>query len=235
MNFRDIELLSAYLDGQTSPSDSTRLEARLQADPELASAYRALRQSRGLVRQLPKRRAPRNFTLSHAMVGKKPPLPRSYSVFRLATALATLLFGLSFVTNQIGQMAAASPAPAYGYGVGGGRGGGEEGPPAARPQSGGGSDATEAPMMESAPAATEPGMAMLAPTATPEAAADQNRVTQEDQSAKNGEPGLPPASPARTPFQIPAGWQIGFAVVAVLGAGSMYLIQRLAAKKWRGK
>ena len=33
MNQRDLELLSAYLDGELNPSDSTRLESRLQIGP----------------------------------------------------------------------------------------------------------------------------------------------------------------------------------------------------------
>ena len=48
--FHDIEQLSAYLDGQLGPSDSARLESRLQSDPQLASAYDDLRATRGILR-----------------------------------------------------------------------------------------------------------------------------------------------------------------------------------------
>jgi hypothetical protein len=225
MNFRDVELLSSYLDGQTSPSDSTRLESRLKTDPALASALGALRESRTLLRRLPKRRAPRNFLLTPKMVGQKPPLPRSYPVFRFATALATILFALSFVANQTSQLAASAPA-AYGIGGGGGDTYATQ-PPATQP-----------PMVESAPAATQPPApeptmftALNAPTATPEAVQDQNRIAEEPVSPKTaGEP-----VPASAPFHIPLMWQIGLGVIALLGAGFMFLIQRLAANKWRGK
>lgn len=235
MNFRDVELLSSYLDGQTSPSDSTRLESRLKTDPELASALAALRESRTLLRRLPQRRAPRNFLLTPKMVGQKPPLPRSYPVFRFATALATLLFALSFVANGTSQLAASS-APAA-YGLGGGSGGGPD------------TAATEPPMVAMAPAATEPpateapvpqatlGAEMgLAPaTATPEVTADQNRAALETPFAKNpGDVPLTP-EPQPAPFHIPSTLQLGLGAIAVLGAGSMFLIQRLAANKWRGK
>lgn len=229
MNFSDVELLSAYLDGQISPSDSTRLESRLASDPELAATLQALRESRGLLRQLPKRRAPRNFTLTYAMVGKKPPLPRSYPVFRFATALATLLFVFSFAANRLGQIAASAPQP--GYGMGGG------GAPEERPQSGGGG-APEEPMLESVPAATEaptePEMSMLAPTATPEPAADASRAAEEPPAAKYSGEAYGGLIPAPSPF-LSSMWVITFGIIALLGAASMFLIQRLAAKKWRAK
>lgn len=91
MNKRDLELLSSYLDGELKPSDSTKLEARLTSDPELASVLNDLRAARTLLRKLPARKAPRNFTLTRKMVGQNPPLPRAYPIFRFATAAATLL------------------------------------------------------------------------------------------------------------------------------------------------
>ena len=151
------------------------------------------------------------------MVGQKPPLPRSYPVFRFATVVATLLFGLSFITNQVVSFGASAPAPSS-YGIGGG----------------GGSDvATEAPMLEMAPAATEPPvepyatqMAIVAPTATPEPTSDQNRAMEEPAAPKSAEEPAP-ARPLLTT------WQMGFGILALLGAASMFLIQKLAARKWR--
>src|SRR5512146_937709 len=118
MKQRDLELLSSYLDGQLSSSDATRLEARLLTEPELRSVLRDLRSARGLLRQLPLRKAPRNFTLTPKMVGKNPPLPRAYPAFRFVSALATLLLfftlGLNFLVPQM-----ASQAPVGGMGGGG--------------------------------------------------------------------------------------------------------------------
>jgi anti-sigma factor RsiW len=220
MNQRDVEQLSALLDGQLSPSDSARLKTRLASETLLTSTLDALRESRMLLRRLPHRRAPRNFLLSPKMVGQKPPLPRSYPVFRFATALATILFALSFVTSQVGKMAASAPAPAA-YGIGGG-----------------GGMATEAPALESVPAvqATEPPaapevapteMALVMPNATLEPSAiEQNRAMEEPASPKTAEE---PARPLLTT------WQVTFLILALLGALCMFLIQRFAIKKWRSK
>src|ERR671918_1406182 len=115
MNRRDIELLSSYLDGQLKPSDSARLESRLASDPDLRAVLDDLRAARVLLRQLPVRKAPRNFTLTPKMVGKNPPLPRSYPAFRFVTALATMLLfftvGLNFLAPQM-----ASQRTDFGYG-----------------------------------------------------------------------------------------------------------------------
>jgi len=96
---RDVKQLSAYLDGQLTSSEITKLEARLQSDPEFASGLKDLHEARDTLRQLPQRRAPRNFTLTPEMVGLKPPMPNTYPVFRLASVLATLLFFFTFATN----------------------------------------------------------------------------------------------------------------------------------------
>src|SRR5512134_3035117 len=124
MKQRDLELLSSYLDGQLSSSDATRLEARLLVEPDLRSVLRDLRSARTVLRQLPMRKAPRNFRLTPKMVGKNPPLPRAYPAFRFTSALATLLlfitFGLNFLRPQL-----AAPV-ASGFGMGGGGGGVEE-------------------------------------------------------------------------------------------------------------
>src|SRR5687767_9252500 len=101
--FRDIELLSSYLDGQLSPSDSARLESRLNSDPELASAFNDLRAARDILRRLPARRAPRNFTLTRKMVGAKPPMPRTYFFFRFSSAFTTLLLLITFAFNVMGS------------------------------------------------------------------------------------------------------------------------------------
>src|SRR5512140_1508794 len=128
MNFRDVELLSAYLDGRLSPSDSVRLEARLTSDRSLRATLDELRETRGLLRSLPQRRAPRNFRLTPKMAGLRPPEPRAYPVFRLATALATFLFVAAIALNGLAPFAtqrlAAAPAPAFGMGGGGSGGGG---------------------------------------------------------------------------------------------------------------
>jgi anti-sigma factor RsiW len=124
-NFRDVELLSAYLDGQLSQAETTRLETRLKSDPQLRAVFDDLSQPRALLRQLPARRAPRNFTLTPKMAGLKPPIPRAFPLFRFASALAAILFVFSFAVNltvpAFSAMRAAAPMPAaFGKGGGGG-------------------------------------------------------------------------------------------------------------------
>jgi len=157
MNPRDLELLSAYLDGQLNPSDSARLESRIASDSSLRTALDNLRATRNLLRQLPSRRAPRNFTLTPQMASIKPPTPRIVPVFRLATVLATFLFIITFVINGLISLSASSfaaaPAP---FAAG-----------AAAPIS---AAQEAAPAPTSAPAATQAPalpLAAIAPTETP--------------------------------------------------------------------
>ena len=122
MNFSDVELLSAYLDGRLSPSDSNQLESRLASDQNLQAVMDDLRTARGLLRHLPQRRVPRNFILTPKMAGLKAPEPRVYPVFRFATVLAALLFIITFVVNGFAPIATTRlsvvQAPAIGLGGG---------------------------------------------------------------------------------------------------------------------
>ncbi len=168
LSSRDLEQLSAYLDGQLPPAEAARLEARLNANPALQAALDELRQTRGLLRRAPRRRAPRNFTLTPRMAGLRPPAPRGVPILSWASALAALLFVCTFGGNLIGQLPLGASAPAA----------------APLPSMGGGaaeSDEviTEAAPMLAAPAEPEPQTADSArlveatptPAATPEPAA----------------------------------------------------------------
>jgi len=128
-SFRDVERLSAYLDGELSQAERARLESRLARDAGLPAALDELRATRALLRRTPRRRTPRSFTLTPKMAGLRPPLPRAVPVLRLASVLATLLLFVTFAGNLLGPIAlgAQAPAPqemapAYGGGVGGGPG-----------------------------------------------------------------------------------------------------------------
>jgi len=230
MKQRDLELLSSYLDGQLSPSDSARLETRLHSDPSLRSVLDDLRSTRSLLRQLPMRKAPRNFRLTPKMVGKNPPLPRAYPVFRFSSALATLLLFLTFGLNFLGpQLASAPPA----LGMGGG---------AAELDT----YAAQAPAATEAQAATEaaveePSVA-LAPMATQTvgAAEDATRI-MDTPSAKNAEdpnaynPEQPQATnPAPVQF-VSSVWQWLLAGIAVLSAFIMAMMRQLSINRWRRK
>jgi len=243
MNRRDLELLSAYLDGELKPSDSTRLETRLKTDPELASVLTDLRATRTLLRKLPSRKAPRNFTLTRKMAGQNPPLPRTYPIFRLATTVATLLFFFTFGLNFVGSQL-ASQAPAFGMGGGGEAESYAAEAPAEEP-------AASAPMApapaESMPTATagEPSVAP-APQLTEIPPTEEARI-METPAAKEGETenavgqdqALPQEDALQTteaqspPPLVPSVWQIGLAVVAAIGLILMGLMRQVSARRWK--
>lgn len=90
------ELLSAYLDGELSPKEQARLEARLAADPDLRARLEALRRTVALVRHLPQVQAPRHFLLTPAMIAsaQSTPAPRRRwlaPALTFATATSALL------------------------------------------------------------------------------------------------------------------------------------------------
>jgi hypothetical protein len=237
--FHDIEQLSAYLDGQLSPSDSARLESRLQSDPELASAYNDLRSTRGILRKLPSRRAPRNFTLTRKMVGLKPPLPRTYFGFRFATAFATILFAFTVAVNNIAPRITYNPLYVnYGSGGGGCTGG-----------CGGGPDTVfQAPLSELATeealATTQaPAAGQMLPTPTmdedmyaADAPADAENAERVTETPTTKEP--PPGSPNQVEGQtealvIPLVWQVGLLIVIVIGVLALLLMNQSAKRKWQ--
>ncbi|HLA87764.1 MAG TPA: hypothetical protein VJL10_07075, partial [Anaerolineales bacterium] len=193
-NFQEIELLSSYLDGQLNASESTRLESRLSSDRELASVLNDIRSARGILRKLPARKAPRNFTLTRKMVGLRPPLPRVYPIFRFSTAFATILLMISFAANLLTpQFGFTASAPQAVYGVGGG------------------SAATEAPAL-SAP------FLEIAPAALPteDAAAREGEPSADAlQTPKEAgtESELPEQAEVRNEAFVPAIWQIGLLVI----------------------
>jgi anti-sigma factor RsiW len=258
-NFRDVEQLSAYLDGQLKDSEATKLESLLKTNPELISLLDELRQSRAILRQLPQRRAPRNFTLTPEMVGQRPPLPRTYPLFRFATAMATFLLLFSFAANYVAprlSMIAGSPQA---YGIGGGGGGGD----AAEPEMAMEAAPTEEPLLEAPAAQPAEGLAteepaeeppevesLVIPTATssgepdarveptPELAAkseEQDQVLAGTEVAD--EPELPapeekdiPPSPGRF---IPASWQIVLGVLIFANIAILFAMRKMAAAKWQ--
>ncbi len=111
---RDLERLSAYLDGDLSPREVGALEARLRDDQGLRQSLAELRAVVGAVRRLPSLRPPRNFTL-RPEAARRP--SASYPVLRFATLVASALFVLTTVVRaaplrgfSLGAMAPAAPA-----------------------------------------------------------------------------------------------------------------------------
>lgn len=94
---RDWETISAYLDGQLSPQKQTRLESRIQQDQQLEMAFEELRDTRHMLRNAPRLRAPRSFMLTPEMAGQPHRLPNLAPFFGWVSAVAGFLFVLFLV------------------------------------------------------------------------------------------------------------------------------------------
>ncbi len=227
-NFHDVEQLSALLDGKLSQADSAKLESRLRTDPNLQAILDDLTQTRSLLRRLPKRKAPRNFTLTPAMAGVRPPVPRAVPTLRFATLLATFLLVFSLATNALAPtLRQAAQAPVYG--MGGGGGAADTQPEAMS------SAATEAPAATELPAAEAPLLQTAPILGTPAPTLeDQNRLlgtATPEAALKDFAP--PQPEPARAP--IPPAWQIGLLVIALLSGGLAWFLRRASERSWRAK
>lgn len=110
---RDIERLSAYLDGELAPSEAQKLEARLQQEDRLRGGLQELKGTIGIMQRLPQVGPPRNYFLTPEMVGQRQPR-WSYPVLQFATALAAVMFVVVLVvdagTLNAGMMAGAPAA-----------------------------------------------------------------------------------------------------------------------------
>jgi anti-sigma factor RsiW len=219
--FRDAEKISAYLDGQLPRAEMQRLAVRLQSDPQLAAVAEALRQARALLRQTPRRRAPRNFMLTPEMAGIKPPIPRPVPLMRFAAALAAFLLFVTLAVNTVGPLAAVSAPMAYG-----GMGGGSADEALAEPSL----------QMEAVPAEPLPEqrLAATAEAAPTQAAAFAPEMPAQPKAAAvepEGEPTPEPQQAQRPP--IPTLWPIGLAAVTILLAAGAFVLVYLNDVRWR--
>jgi hypothetical protein len=99
MTTRDFEQLSAYLDNQLSGKERALLENRLKTDPQLRNELQAINQTRLLLRQLPRRKAPHNYFIKAEAVQRRPQLK-----------LAPIFGVVSAIVSPTSQVALA-PAP----------------------------------------------------------------------------------------------------------------------------
>ena len=219
MKFQDVERLSTYLDGQLSPAETARLEARLASDSALRQVLDDLRVARGLSRMLPRRRAPRRFTLNPLSARVRAPQPLAVAVFRFAGAVASLLFVFAAAVNSLAPLAARSLAAAQppGYGMGGG--------------GGDGTLEAEAPA-EAMAAPVGPTLAVEAPLAQQESAAP----TQEAFS-KEALPAEPQAADTRqaAPASIPPIWLLLLGILGILLVGLSWYTDRRTRRNFRSK
>jgi anti-sigma factor RsiW len=236
--FRDVEQISAYLDGQLPQGDATRLEVRLKNEPQLRAVFTEMSQARALLRRLPARRAPRNFTLTPKMAGIKPPLPRTFPMFRFASVLATILFLFAYAANlsvpAMSALRAAAPAPAFGMGGGGGGGDNfataQNAAPAAAP-----AQQLAAPAAEAAPTA-QADLRTTAPvqaTVSPDLAAAAPGAGAQAKVANDAPETLLP-TPAQEPIQLPVSPFLlsGLLGLAVISGASAFMLRLLSERKW---
>lgn len=101
---RDLELLSAYIDGDLPARQVAALERRLEDEPNLRRAMEEMRETVRLLHSLPALDPPRSYALTPEMAGLREP-PPSYPVLRLATALAALAFFVVVGLDAISGMA----------------------------------------------------------------------------------------------------------------------------------
>jgi len=202
----DWEILSAYLDGQLSSRELEKVQKRLETQPDLQRALDELQRTRMVLRAAPRRRAPRNFTLSPDMVPQRRPLFWLAPAFSVASALAVILLVATFAfslipgLNPTGQPAgpvpptgfknltvestqandlSATQAPIIAW-SNGGYGGGGGGPDVAPPGAG----------------SSNPSTVVVGPTLEPNATPPAPELTvpqpPETSSTESGTPGLAP-------------------------------------------
>lgn len=109
---RDLKYLSLYLDKQLSPIEQQRLEKRLQENQPLRKLLDELRETRRVLRAMPKARAPRNFTVSPQMIGSQPARP-AYPILGFVSALASILFVLVLAGDLLGFFTRRSSSIAF--------------------------------------------------------------------------------------------------------------------------
>jgi len=128
---KDWQLLSEYVDGQLSARQKEKLEQRLQVNVGLRQGMEEMRQTRAILRSIPRRKVPHNFTLTRAMAAEallRSPWVRvlSYSsVLSLALVIITVLFQLLPATVPLASQApmvamkaaGAEAAPTQGAGA----------------------------------------------------------------------------------------------------------------------
>ena len=94
------ELLSAYIDGEVSASETLRVEEHLAGCQECQDELASLRSTVGLLRRLPELAVPRSFALSEAP--QRRPTPTIVWTARLATSVAAVLLVALLLGDIVG-------------------------------------------------------------------------------------------------------------------------------------
>jgi len=107
---RDWMLISAYIDSRLSPSQIEHIEGRLKADSQFKAAIDEIAYTRRLLRSLPQKHAPRNFTLARETT--KAPLKALWlqPALSYASVLSALLLVVVFAGSYLlGGTSLATP------------------------------------------------------------------------------------------------------------------------------
>lgn len=104
----DWQLISEYLDGKIRPDQRAYVEKQMAASEEWLDAYETMRNTRRALHMAPRRRAPRNFSLTAAQAAAIRKPSRSIVFFRWSSAFST---GLAAVFVALGFVFSSS-APA---------------------------------------------------------------------------------------------------------------------------
>ncbi len=139
---RDYETLSEYLDGRLGERERIQLKNRLKLEKGLQDELTAIRRTRIILRNQPRLRAPRNFTLTPQMAGVQAQSYHPIGAFqalRLASVLASFFFVITLAGFLVGgalqpRQIASSDLPQAAFLPGIGMGGGGETSPREIPQ-----------------------------------------------------------------------------------------------------
>ena len=104
---KEWQQISEYLDDQLSPKDKNRLEERIRVSPDLRSGLEELRHTRLVLRSVPQRKVPHNFTLTPEMVRPRS-ISRLFPVLSFSSALATILMVVTLVLKLLPAASSSS-------------------------------------------------------------------------------------------------------------------------------
>ena len=104
---KEWQQISEYLDDQLSPKEKNRLEERFRLRPDLQEGLEELRHTRLVLRSVPKRRVPHNFTLTPEMVRPRS-ISRLFPVLSFSSALATILIIVTLALRLLPAISSSS-------------------------------------------------------------------------------------------------------------------------------
>ena len=93
LSSRELQLLSAYLDGELSEKDQKRVQGMLSGRLEAGSTLEKLRLYKKLLKSLPVHKSPRNFTITPDQVGRAQS-PVLVGVLRYASAVSAVMLAV---------------------------------------------------------------------------------------------------------------------------------------------